>query len=71
MEKLVQALEGIASCATQCPCCEMHRRLANKALGYSMPVTFTLVMLPQPNNAKAEALVTAIAAHIDGVKTPD
>lgn len=33
------ALEGIASCATQCPCCEMHRRVAEKALGYTVEIT--------------------------------
>ena len=26
-------LEGIASCATQCGCCQMHKRIANEALG--------------------------------------
>lgn len=37
--KLQKALEGIASCATQCPCCEMHRQVAEKALGYSVEIT--------------------------------
>lgn len=35
---LEQALQGIASCATQCPCCEMHRRIAEKALGYKVMI---------------------------------
>ena len=38
-KKLESALEGIASCATQCPCCEMHRQVAVKALGYEVDVT--------------------------------
>lgn len=38
-EKLEKTLEGIASCATQCPCCEMHRQLAVKALGYEVEIT--------------------------------
>lgn len=37
-KKLVAALQGIASCATQCPCCEMHRRVAVKALGYDVAI---------------------------------
>lgn len=28
-----EALLGIASCATKCPCCAMHRAIAEKALG--------------------------------------
>ena len=36
---LEQALQGIASCATQCVCCEMHRRIAVKALGYEVGIT--------------------------------
>lgn len=39
IEKLEQTLQGIASCATQCPCCEMHRRLAVKGLGYEVEIT--------------------------------
>lgn len=38
-QKLEQALQGIASCATQCPCCEMHRRVAVRALGYEVTIT--------------------------------
>lgn len=26
------ALRGIASCATKCPCCEMHARVARRAI---------------------------------------
>lgn len=37
--KLELALQGIASCATQCVCCEMHRQIAEKALGYSVEIT--------------------------------
>lgn len=37
--KLQSALEGIASCATQCVCCEMHRQVAEKALGRSVEIT--------------------------------
>ena len=37
--KLEQALQGIASCATQCVCCEMHRQVALKALGYEVGIT--------------------------------
>lgn len=40
---LQKALEGIASCATQCTCCEMHRRIAVKALGYEVEVTMEAV----------------------------
>lgn len=36
---LEKTLEGIASCATQCLCCEMHRRMAVKALGYEVQIT--------------------------------
>lgn len=32
LQRLLNALRGIASCATQCPCCEMHRRIAEQAL---------------------------------------
>jgi hypothetical protein len=32
LRTLVNALRGIASCATRCGCCEMHNRIANKAL---------------------------------------
>ena len=28
-----KALRGIASCATWCKCCEMHNRIARRALG--------------------------------------
>lgn len=31
-ERLRQALNGIATCATKCGCCEMHRRIAERAL---------------------------------------
>jgi len=27
-----RTLEGVASCATQCPCCEMHARVARERL---------------------------------------
>lgn len=37
--KLQTALEGIAACATQCVCCEMHRTIAVKALGYNVEIT--------------------------------
>lgn len=37
--KLERALEGIASCATQCICCEMHRRIAVGALGYDVEIS--------------------------------
>ncbi len=30
--KLLNALSGIASCATQCPCCRAHAESAAKAL---------------------------------------
>lgn len=29
---LLNALRGIASCATRCGCCEMHRRIAEEVL---------------------------------------
>jgi hypothetical protein len=32
IERLANALRGIASCATACRCCEMHRRMAEEAL---------------------------------------
>jgi len=32
VETLLNALRGIASCATQCECCAMHRRIAKRAL---------------------------------------
>ena len=38
-ETLEWALQGIGSCATQCPCCEMHRQVANRALGYDVAIT--------------------------------
>lgn len=38
-EKLEVTLQGIASCATQCPCCEMHRQVAERALGYTVEIT--------------------------------
>lgn len=38
VEVLTKALEGIASCATQCLCCEMHRNIAVKALGYEVEI---------------------------------
>lgn len=41
-EKLEAALEGIAACATQCVCCEMHRQIAEKALGYPVEVTTSI-----------------------------
>jgi hypothetical protein len=31
-DKLVQALKGIASCATKCGCCAMHKSIAEAAL---------------------------------------
>lgn len=31
-ERLRRTLEGISGCATQCPCCQAHRRLAQRAL---------------------------------------
>lgn len=37
-QRLEQAMQGIASCATQCPCCEMHRRVAVRALGYDVAI---------------------------------
>jgi hypothetical protein len=35
IEVLVGALRGIASCATHCGCCEMHRRIADDVLTLS------------------------------------
>ncbi|MDP9089179.1 MAG: hypothetical protein M3O26_10630 [Pseudomonadota bacterium] len=29
---LLNALNGISSCATACKCCEMHRQIARKAV---------------------------------------
>jgi len=37
-QKLERAMQGIASCATQCPCCEMHRQVAERALGYKVEI---------------------------------
>lgn len=37
-QRLEQAMQGIASCATQCLCCEMHRRVAVRALGYDVAI---------------------------------
>ena len=31
-----EALLGIASCTTSCPCCRMHRAIAEKALGLNV-----------------------------------
>lgn len=31
-ERLRRSMQGIASCATRCGCCEMHRRIAEKAV---------------------------------------
>ena len=31
------ALRGIASCATRCRCCELHNRIARRALGEDIP----------------------------------
>lgn len=36
--ELEAALRGIASCATACPCCEMHARIARRALTITQPV---------------------------------
>jgi hypothetical protein len=44
-QKLEQALQGIASCATQCPCCEMHRQVAEKALGYKVEIVTDKISL--------------------------
>lgn len=32
VQKLLKALGGIASCATDCVCCQMHQRIASKAI---------------------------------------
>ncbi len=32
VKSLLNALAGIASCATQCECCRMHERIAREAL---------------------------------------
>ena len=45
-QKLECALQGIASCATQCPCCEMHRQVANRALGYEVVITTDRITPP-------------------------
>jgi hypothetical protein len=31
-ERLERSMRGIASCATDCGCCAMHRRIAEQAL---------------------------------------
>ena len=31
-ERLIRPLLGIASCATKCICCEMHRDIASRAI---------------------------------------
>jgi hypothetical protein len=33
LEKYGRALGGIASCATQCKCCQMHAEIARNTLG--------------------------------------
>lgn len=43
IDQLERALEGIAACATHCPCCEMHRQIAVKALGYNVEITMEVV----------------------------
>lgn len=35
---LEKAMTDIASCATQCLCCEMHRRIAVEALGHDVEI---------------------------------
>jgi hypothetical protein len=45
-DKHERALQGIASCATQCPCCEMHRQVANRALGYEVVITTDRITPP-------------------------
>jgi hypothetical protein len=38
LQKLLNALGGIASCGTSCGCCEMHKRIAQEALeGWESP----------------------------------
>lgn len=41
-QKLEAALQEIAACATQCVCCEMHRKIAIKALGYDVEIVTDL-----------------------------
>jgi hypothetical protein len=65
IEKLTKALIGIASCATQCPCCEMHRRIANKALGHEVDLTYTVIIVPRdkaslPFTREVATLVSAV-----------
>lgn len=38
LERYRAALMGIASCATQCVCCEAHRQYALKALGHDVEI---------------------------------
>lgn len=42
IEEIETALQGIAACATQCVCCEMHRKIAIKALGYDVEIVTDL-----------------------------
>ena len=34
--RLFKALAGVASCATQCGCCEMHVRVAKQAMAWKL-----------------------------------
>jgi hypothetical protein len=36
---LLRALSGIASCATQCKCCAMHREIAERAVANDVSAT--------------------------------
>lgn len=31
-QRISQAMNGISTCSTVCECCEMHRRIAQKAI---------------------------------------
>jgi hypothetical protein len=42
-QRLETALQSIAACATHCPCCEMHRNIAVKALGYDVEISTEVV----------------------------
>lgn len=42
LDRLRKALEGIASCATECGCCAMHVRVARQALGWDDTMKVTI-----------------------------
>lgn len=66
-ERYRRALAGIASCGTQCPCCELHRRIARRALdGISSP-TETLMNHLKTYIVHYLAIIAGVCAVVAGL----